>query len=997
MAELVVTVVASIAISWLLSSLRPKPKNEVNYRLPSSSYGQPIPDIINYWRVTVNWIEPIKESDAFTIVSESSGGKGGGGNNNQQDVVLGTFLGLLSSGGEEGSELRRLYLNGDKKIDFDSVDQGTIDASNTFLTSIQFFPGFGNQLPFSPLETFYGIDKAIAYRNKVLIGFEDFDCTDFGNTFPSASAVLKSIKVYNLAQAVIYICQKAGIEPSLIDATELSNTEVRGLAINGGGEEYLKALETLMAAFFFFPVELNNGGIAFKFLKRPTITLDLTADALGAHELSETPPISFTVEYEDTTELPTQVIITYYNPHIDYEKDSIASDPLAGYANTNIEKIDLELVLLEAEAKTIANRYLFQIRNSYKKYKFTLNISYLSLSNTIDTTLSEGDLIKLPNGDVVQLAKLEIGSNYLLDCEANYYEGDSYEFTASIPETVTNRTEVNPIFSLISNPNNLTEYYVLDIPAIDGSETEKGIYFVSISPISLFYSLDDVNYEPLTNFTGRTIIGNCDTILNPIINVNLKSNDLPIIDLTSTLNVTLYNGELETITPSKIDLGFNLFFIGIQVNNQWEGEIVQARVCNLIGENQYTLSEFTRGLYGTTYYMDSHVAGEKIFLLRGTGSNYLRFNDDFLNFDTLIYYKGVLVNNQDLALIPAKQFQYKIKALYPYPVIDVELVSNQFNELILTWTKQNRFGFITGEQSENYLVELYSGTNLIAAYNTIEPRFVYSENDQIVDFGSVQSALTGKIYKISSEVGNGFVSEFDLTAIIDTTSIPVEITKVSNDVIMHPDILNVTGKGFSNVKYASVRVFLDGLGASEVEVFSDTFMTIKVSKTNCIGTGKIYLYTDTPSSNPPGSLYWSTPNYISDLTVTVLPRDRIMPGYIRRDSNFTPLTSDVGKYIAVDTTTDNRLITLDASILDILEADIVTDINTVLTDSSHLYNVNIQNIGTGIVTFIAGGSNNVLRSRSLTLNNQYDACTWYYVGKDENDNYLWYGVGALGY
>ena len=59
------------------------------------------------------------------------------------------------------------------------------------------------------------------------------------------------------------------------------------------------------------------------------------------------------------------------------------------------------------------------------------------------------------------------------------------------------------------------------------------------------------------------------------------------------------------------------------------------------------------------------------------------------------------------------------------------------------------------EASENYEIDILSGTTVKRTLTAITPSVIYPAAEQMVDFGAAQSALTVAVYQLNAVVGRG--------------------------------------------------------------------------------------------------------------------------------------------------------------------------------------------------------------------------------------------------
>ena len=61
-----------------------------------------------------------------------------------------------------------------------------------------------------------------------------------------------------------------------------------------------------------------------------------------------------------------------------------------------------------------------------------------------------------------------------------------------------------------------------------------------------------------------------------------------------------------------------------------------------------------------------------------------------------------------------------------------------------------------GEDSETYVVDVLSGTQVKRSFSSNTPSIFYSVQQELADFGAAQTVLSLRIAQMSSAVGRGF-------------------------------------------------------------------------------------------------------------------------------------------------------------------------------------------------------------------------------------------------
>jgi hypothetical protein len=144
--------------------------------------------------------------------------------------------------------------------------------------------------------------------------------------------------------------------------------------------------------------------------------------------------------------------------------------------------------------------------------------------------------------------------------------------------------------------------------------------------------------------------------------------------------------------------------------------------------------------------------------------NSQRYIDDSSNKDINMYYKAVSAS-QSISNAYSTRRTNTGRSLKPYAVSHVSKIKNG-NDIEVKWLRRSRFSselkdgidIPLGESSEKYEVELYNDdfTVLKRLHITGVSNFIYTEAQQMADFGALQTNLYAKIYQVSEKVGRGF-------------------------------------------------------------------------------------------------------------------------------------------------------------------------------------------------------------------------------------------------
>ena len=655
-----------------------------------------------------------------------------------------------------------------------------------------------------------------AYNYRAYMVAQRIPLADFFNSLPQDEAEIIASENCTLGQIVGDIFSLY-YESDRYDVSLLT-TPVKGYAVDTV-EAAKSAVQTLQQAYFFDIVD-SNGVYKFIPLNHPRDVVHLSSEDLAAHTGTQTPP-KFEIIEADPSTLPSQVIVKYIDPDLNYDVNEQRSQlEVKSHYNPNPVTLSFNLVLSASDAATIADRALILAWIQKYTYKFQLPPTYLILEPT-DLVPNLFDDRDYP----IKLTQTRLGANLIVECEGTahdiffwnlvrtleeggitlgvadynvtivtsgrtlavadaagntYREGVDYTTnnegiqiiqSGSIPQgteliVTTTSTPTVPADTTgeIKSAGD-TELVVLDIPLIENSDEDYTIYFTAgggdnWDGSSIYFSTDNSRYTFATALRDKGVYGECLTVLGS--------------DQTSTVSVLLNISEVESITDSDLALGLNFALVG--------DEIIQFKNAELSGINEYTLSGLTRGLRGTEAFVDSHQIGDRFILLTGESATIAQYQMQFADLNsvgqllsgnlptqnvTVRYFKAVS-SGQTLAEVEPVQITYRGVSMRPYAPVNLAATKNGVGDITITWDRRDRHSDIENppilsEDEERYIINQLADRTTIRTQQTNNNSSIYTVVEQTSDFGSVASTITVKIAQVSSEFGNGSFATATLT------------------------------------------------------------------------------------------------------------------------------------------------------------------------------------------------------------------------------------------
>ncbi len=538
----------------------------------------------------------------------------------------------------------------------------------------------------------------------------------------------------SLSGAMSDICQKAGMAPTDLVLSGVAQS-LRGYAVTRRMAAR-EALEPLLGAYFIDAVETDG---VLKFIPRGGSPVAAIAyDDLGAMEGSGEPPVRIAEKRSQDVELPQRLDIVHVDPARDHQMNTQHAARITDAIATREKQTrQLSISLTADEAKRIAERTLYNAWVERSGYKLSLPPKYLRLdpSDIITVSMPEGDL-------KLRLNKTDFGGNNLIACDAVAEDQAVY---------VSNATGASPpvlnLPILLNSPINL---FLLDVPMLRYEDDTIGLGYAfgmrdGSGGASLYRSPDQLTWEILGLGDDGPTYGWATNVLKPSISPWSW-------DETNKVTVAVGQGTLDSKTAAEVLEWANVGLIG--------DEIIQWKNAALLSSGTYELSGLLRGRRGTESSMHTHKLGERFVVLSPDGI--FRVPLPQTEIGRVGHYRGVIDGGEwDDAV--TNSFLFNAQSMRCFSPVKIKATRNMDSDLSITWVRRTRWygEWVDGvdvplfEVSENYEIDILSGTNVKRTMTTTTPAITYTAAQQIEDFGSVQGIVNVAIYQINAVVGRG--------------------------------------------------------------------------------------------------------------------------------------------------------------------------------------------------------------------------------------------------
>jgi hypothetical protein len=566
----------------------------------------------------------------------------------------------------------------------------------------------------------------------------------YGYKRPATGTSVLTFKVL-LWEIIRDISIEAGMTEDQLDLTDIDDIEITGY-VRTRVMTARAAIDPLRS-FGFFDAYESNGKL--KFVKRgAAIVATIPDDDLGVHTVGEQAPSRITTRKLMDFDLPRQVRVHYISESRDYEAGQQDSPVRIETDAVNDMDIELPIVLSDEEAAQIASVLWADYWASRHLHEIVLDAKYHYLEPT--------DAIAVPVDGNVERMRIVNTTDTIPNIRKFELQRD--DDGAFVSYAVAESPPLTPPPLAIISP---AEVVLLDLPPLRDEDNDAGVYAAARSlaidaifqGAAIMRSADGgSNYTTISSVDSQTPMG-------------LLVGDAPIgptsiWDEGNSIKVDLLSGALESRTALAVLSGANAAAIG--GHGFWE--IVQFRDVEQISETIFRLSGLLRGRRGTEHNVGLAVDGDR-FVMLSTGT-LTRVPLDLSLVNKPMLYKAVSAG-LPIESATVQEFTGEGEALKPFSPGWISATRDTAGTITITWIRRGRIGQTLApgtdvplsEEVEDYEVEILDGDEARRTISTLNPTAIYTGEQQVVDFGSVQAAITVRVYQISAAVGRGHYSE----------------------------------------------------------------------------------------------------------------------------------------------------------------------------------------------------------------------------------------------
>lgn len=499
------------------------------------------------------------------------------------------------------------------------------------------------------------------------------------------------------------------------------------------------ALQPLELAFFFDSYE-SEGKIKFKHRAKSLTELTFTPDQLVEADAGK-PLYELTRSQE--SELPRSAKISFIDGKKSYQNRTLEGQQTIG-SSKRIATATLPIVLDVDQVQSLANKWVQEAWATREEGTFILPPSQLALEPT--------DTIYLDlNGEIKPLRITEINDQQARNMQLKSIEPQIYEDTisaASLPD------------------NNLPQIYgpskaaFFDFPLLTGNESPyQGFVGAFQQPwpgrVAFYRSPELSNFSLNQTTNAPAKLG---TTLS-----DLFGGPKGRWDYANSIRVKMDAGELTSQTKSPVLGGANLAAVKHD-NGLWE--LIQFQTATLIEKTIYELSGLLRAQAGTEDAMQSIATQGADFVLIDEALVQVEMNINEIGLEYNWRY-GPAQYTLGHPSFQTNQQAFTARGLRPYSPAHIKSNAANSGDLLISWIRRSRIGgdswglneIPLGEETEQYEIEIMNGNIPVRTFTTSTTQTLYSQADQISDWGGAQPSYQVRIYQISELYGRGGVAE----------------------------------------------------------------------------------------------------------------------------------------------------------------------------------------------------------------------------------------------
>jgi hypothetical protein len=534
-----------------------------------------------------------------------------------------------------------------------------------------------------------------------------------------------------LGEVVADLCLRANVE---VDVSALLGA-VSGYVVDAPSTPR-DALEPLMAAYDFVAAE-RAGDVVF--LHRSTrAPVTLAIEDCAAENVS-----SVFSQRGDPADKPIEARVRFLDSQRDYLIGNVSARRL-DRAEGGVVNVDAPLVLEVEVAEALARSLLADRRAGSETLHLSLGPDQLALEPG-DQFAMEG------RDDVFEITRIADAETRTIDLKRVCSPAEAQLALVMPSAPPTPPVAPTPALS------------VLDLPLLPGAETdERPFAAVFASPW-----LGDLEVDAgiSADLASKRATASQAAMVGELVWA-LWPGPVDRWDEGNVVRIKLYGGVLSSASEDAVLNGANAF--AIEAGGEWE--IVQARDCVLVGDNEYELSNFLRGCLGSAHAMQApHSAGARVVVLDNQLTRMDIGAHEWREPLQVIAPPAGLLPTDVRATVQSVTLPHA--GARPWAPAHVRATRSASGDVAVSWIRCARTGGDSwgpgdvplGELSEAYQLDILSGSIVKRGVTVTNPAYTYSAANQIADFGAPPASLHVRVAQLDSGGTPGLNTELTIT------------------------------------------------------------------------------------------------------------------------------------------------------------------------------------------------------------------------------------------
>lgn len=578
------------------------------------------------------------------------------------------------------------------------------------------------------------------FRGTSYLTLELLALYDFSNNIPQLSILFGADESLNVAELITKVLLRAGLTEDDINVDDIPDIEVNGFMVSGS----TSTIDLINSIMVYANLNVQQSGELIRFFLNGNETNHIVdADFLAARSGSGGGfEPALTITEIDNHGLPNEVVITFYDLDRDLQPGSVQIRRLPVFTES-VQKIEMPFAMTREQALIIAERMLWGYWSDIRMANFKLPEDFFFIGQGDSVTLNYKGFTH-----VIKIINATYGHNGVID-----YSGVIQEIEINRQFATGNNGAGTSPERIVYVPGDLNTL-ILNLPPIFGNNvdlSDAGYFFAAAllddtkiwKGASITESEDDSTFLdsqiiPIEAFSGTTL----DV---------LPDGTVDVIDESSTVDISMFNGALGTITTEQLLNGLNIAVVG--------EEIIGFRDAEELNPGQFRLSGLLRGLRDTVDHTSTHVLGERFILIDTDIIQFAALTNVVINQPR--FWKGLSLGQTDSDV---SSFQQNITGenLVPFRPVTIDGTRDGSDNLTITWDRQDRASFPLlvippplSEQSLEFEIDFLDGATVVRTKTVTAETASYTAAEQTTDGLTPGDPVDVRIYQMSVIVGRG--------------------------------------------------------------------------------------------------------------------------------------------------------------------------------------------------------------------------------------------------